>query len=87
MEKAKEANRNETHDIIWSAVHKKRVRNKAVPQAVSISQLNTHNVLTKVNSNTIHDRGNLKNISKKDTGLISMNEKLDINWDYFLRRL
>ena len=41
-----------------SAVHQKGVRNKAVPQAVSIGQLNTRNVLSKVNSNTIYDRNN-----------------------------
>ena len=34
--------------------------------------MNTHNVLSKVKSNTIHDRSNLKNISKKHTGLISI---------------
>ena len=68
MEKAKEQNRNETRGVIWKVrgKPKKLVRNKAVPQAVSIGQLNIHNVLSKVNSNTIYDR------SKNDTGLISI---------------
>ena len=78
MEKAKEQNRNETRDIIWKVrgTPKKRVRNKAVPQAVSTGKLSnsndTNNVLSKVNSNPIYNSSNLKNISKKDLELISI---------------